>query len=63
MQQIYTSLMEDLITRMRTISEQIGAEKGYAIVLEVTEGGVVYSSGVHDITAELILRYDALTSK
>ncbi len=60
MQQIYTEKMEMLINKMRTISEQIAAEKGYDIVLESTEGGVVYAGPtVTNITEDLIKRYDA----
>jgi outer membrane protein len=59
MQQAYAVLMEDLITKMRAIAETIAKEKGYNLVLEVTEGGVVYSAPAFDITAELIKRYDA----
>ena len=60
MQELYAQKMEGLITKMRGISEQIGAEKGYDLILEATESGVVYSGpSVTDITAELIQRYDS----
>jgi len=59
MQALYTQKMEGLITKMRVISEQIGQEKGYDLVLELTESGIVYQgAGVIDITPELIKRYD-----
>jgi outer membrane protein len=58
MQMAYGQAMEGLITKMRTISEEISKERGYQLVLEVTEGGVVYSSSELDITAELIKRYN-----
>ena len=58
MQQAYAALMEDLITKMRAIAETIAKEKGFNLVLEVTEGGVVYSAPAFDITAELVKRYD-----
>jgi Skp family chaperone for outer membrane proteins len=45
---------------MKVIAEQIGKEKGYTLVLEVSQGAVVYAGpGSTDITAELIKRYDA----
>jgi len=59
MQALYTSKMEALIEKMRVISEQIGGERQYDLILEVTEGGVVYmGSGAVDITDELIRRYN-----
>ncbi|MEL6350116.1 MAG: OmpH family outer membrane protein [Myxococcota bacterium] len=59
MQQLYAVKMEGLITKMRGISEQIGQERGYDLVLEVTESGIVFSgANVTNITPELIKRYD-----
>ena len=59
MQDLYTQKMEGLITKMRGISEQIGSERVYDLVLEATESGVVFmGTGVTDITGELIKRYD-----
>jgi Skp family chaperone for outer membrane proteins len=51
--------METLIAKMRTLAAAIGAEKGYTLVIEVNEGGVVYASPTIDITGELIKRYNA----
>ena len=59
MQQTYAQLMEGLIVELRGVAEAMGKEKGYALILEITEGGVVYSAGVPDITDDLIKRYDA----
>ena len=60
MQAAYQGLMESLIGKMKVIAEQIGKEKGYTLVLEVSQGAVVYAGpGSTDITAELIKRYDA----
>ncbi len=59
MQEAYATEMEGLLVKMRTICEQIGAERGYTVVLEKTEGGVVYSTAAIDITSELVKRYDA----
>ena len=33
--------------------------QGYVLILEVSQGGVVYSGSAVDITDELIKRYDA----
>ena len=37
----------------------IKREKGYDLILEVSQGGVVYSGASDDITAELVTRFDA----
>ncbi|MFT5685560.1 MAG: outer membrane protein [Myxococcota bacterium] len=59
MQELYTQKMEALITKMRGISEQIGSERSYDLILEKTESGVVFTGvAVTDITGELIKRYD-----
>ena len=62
MQQAYATAMESLLARMRTVSQEIAREKGLSLVLEVTEGGVVFTDGSQDLTAELIKRYDAASS-
>jgi Skp family chaperone for outer membrane proteins len=60
MQELYTAKMEGLITKMRGISEQIGAEKGYDLILEATESGVIFTGpSVINITDELIKRFDS----
>ena len=60
MQQTYGQLMEGLIVELRGVAEKLGQDKGYTLILEVTEGGVVYAgSGVTDITDTLIQKYDA----
>lgn len=59
MQNAYAEVMDDLITKMKEICQQIGKEKGYTLILETSQGGVVYNGGAIDITDELIRRYDA----
>ena len=59
MQAAYAKEMEALIGRMQIIVEGIGAERGYTLVLERTEGGVVWAPTAIDITAEVVKRYDA----
>lgn len=58
-QQAYMGAMDTLLQRMRTIAEQIGQERGYTLVIEMTEGGIVYANASIDITEELIKRYNA----
>jgi outer membrane protein len=58
MQSLYMESMEQLIQKMRTVVSQIAKEKKYNLVIEVSEGGAVYTDGVADLTAELVTRYD-----
>lgn len=58
MQQAYQGAMEQLIAKMKTITTGIATERGYTLVIEVNEGGVVYTSPTIDITDELIKRYN-----
>ena len=58
MQQAYMTAMESLIEKMKKLSTTIATEKGYALVIEINEGGVVYASSTIDITDELIKRYN-----
>ncbi len=48
-----------LFKKLKTVCESIGAEQGYTLILEVSQGGVVYAGTAVDITDELIKRYDA----
>lgn len=59
MQGAYYAAMEQFIEKMRKIAVAIGQERGYTVVLEVTEGGVVYFTPSIDVTDELIKRYNA----
>ena len=59
MQQAYYAAMQDFIEKMKKIAVAIGQERGYTVVLEATEGGVVYWADSVDITDELIKRYNA----
>lgn len=59
MQQAYMGAMENLIEKMKKLTQTIATEKGYTLVIEVNEGGVVYSAPTIDITSELITRYNA----
>jgi outer membrane protein len=59
MQQAYYGAMETLIDKMKKIAQTIGTERGYTLVVEINEGGIVYASPTVDITEELIKRYNA----
>mgnify|MGYP002038840812 CR=1 FL=1 len=58
MQAQYMQEMDKLIEKMRTVVGQIAEEKKFHLVIEVSEGGAIYSKGVADLTAELVTRYD-----
>ena len=55
----YETKAAALFEKMRIVCEEIGKEKKYSLVLEVSQGGVVYSGDAEDITDELVKRYDA----
>ena len=59
MAQAYETKAASLFEKLRVVCEKIGKEKGYDLILEVSQGGVVYSGKSDDITAELVTRYDA----
>jgi outer membrane protein len=59
MQQAYYGAMEQYIEKLKKIATAVGQERSYTLVLEVTEGGVVYVSPTIDITDEVIKRYNA----
>jgi outer membrane protein len=59
MQQAYSGAMETLIEKMKKLSQTIATEKGYTLVVEVNEGGIIYTSPTIDFTDELIKRYNA----
>ena len=59
MQQAYQTKVSALFQKMSAVCEEIGKEKGYSLILEVSQGGVVYSGSAEDITDELVKRFNA----
>ncbi len=59
LQDQYLAMMEEFFGKLSAVAEEIGKEKGYNLVLEATESGVVFHQGVDDMTAELVKRYNA----
>jgi outer membrane protein len=59
MAQAYEQKAGGLFQRMRTVCEKIGAERGFSLILESSQGGVVYSGSAEDVTEELIKRFNA----
>ena len=58
LQNSYMAMMDEFIGKLSAVAEEIGKDLGYNLVLEVNESGVVYKTGVEDITAELVTRYN-----
>jgi outer membrane protein len=60
LQATYMQIMNDLVEKMQTVAAQIGRDKGYTLILEKNEGGIVYTdASVTDVTDELVKRYNA----
>lgn len=57
MQGAYYSAMEQLMTGLRATAELMGKEGGYDLILESSQGMVLYHDGV-DMTDALIARYN-----
>lgn len=58
MQIAYYSAMEQLMSGLQGVAEDLGKEGGYDLILEVSQGMVLYSSG-EDLTDKVIQRYNA----
>ena len=57
MQQTYYTMLQDLDTKMRAISEKLAKDKGYDLVID--RAAVVYMGGdTVDMTDELVKRYN-----
>jgi len=59
MQGAYLQAMESLTNKMKTIAGEIAQEKGFTLVLEVSQGVVLYAAPGTDITDQVIARYNA----
>ncbi|MED5373590.1 MAG: OmpH family outer membrane protein [Myxococcota bacterium] len=57
MQGAYYSAMEQLMTGLRATAETLGKEQGYDLILESSQGIVLYQSGT-DMTDAVIARYN-----
>lgn len=52
-------LLEKILKDLDGILQSIGTSEGYTIIIEKTEGGVIYSIPSIDITQKVIQAYDA----
>jgi len=59
MMQAQAQAMEQLMAKMKTTASNIAKEKGYDMVLESSQGIVVFADPGMDITQEVISRYNA----
>ena len=58
LQNSYMVMMEEFFEKLSAVAEEIGKERGYNLVLEGTESGIVFYQGLDDITEELVTRYN-----
>ncbi len=59
MQTAYVQVMEQLLTRLKDEAGVVGQELGYNLVLESSQGAVLFSSPTMDITDQVIARFNA----
>ena len=52
-------LLEKILKDLDGILQSIGKSEGYTLIIEKTEGGVIYSTPTVDITQKVIQAYDA----
>lgn len=52
-------LTQEILARMQKIIRRMGQADGYTLILERSEGGVVWSPSNLDLTDQLIQRYEA----
>ncbi len=52
-------LLEKILKDLDGILQSIGQSEGYTLIVEKTEGGVIYASPTIDITQKVIQAYDA----
>ena len=58
-QTTYMGVLDELMKKMKETASTMGREKGYNLILEASQGGVVFASGVPDLTDELVKKYNA----
>ena len=54
-----SEMTEPVMRRMQEIVKRLGQKEGYSLILDKTEGGVVFVPGNLDLTDLLIQRYNA----
>ena len=52
-------LVSELLKEISAVVQEYGKEKGYALILERQQAGVLYSGQGIDLTLEIVQRFDA----
>jgi len=58
-----TELINDLLRDVTAVIRDYGKEKGYSLIVEKGQGGVIYGSDPADLTKDILERYNARSSK
>jgi outer membrane protein len=56
-------LVNDLLRDVTAVIRDYGKEKGYSLIVERGQGGVIYGSDPADLTKDILERYNARSSK
>ena len=56
-------LVNDLLRDVTAVIRDYGKEKGYSLIVEKGQGGVIYGSDPADLTKDILERYNARSSK
>ncbi len=56
-------LINDLLRDVTAVIRDYGKEKGYSLIVERGQGGVIYGSDPSDLTKDILERYNARSSK
>jgi outer membrane protein len=59
MQQAYYGAMESLMVGLKETAETLGGEGGFDLILEVSQGSVLYAKSGVDMTDKVIQRYNS----
>lgn len=58
-----TESLKKILTGLQSVVQNIGQKGGYNLILERSQGGVLFTSGAKDITGDVIKEYNAKPSK
>ena len=62
MQQRQAELLQPIMARVQEVIDALRAERGYALVLDAAEGGIISADSALDITQEVLTRLRATPS-
>ncbi|OGQ48652.1 MAG: hypothetical protein A3H42_04995 [Deltaproteobacteria bacterium RIFCSPLOWO2_02_FULL_46_8] len=58
-----TESLKKILTGLQSVVQTIGQKDGYTLILERSQGGVLFTSGAKDITPDVIKEYNAHPAK